>query len=131
MRQIGKAIKNAIFRPCDIAARYGGDEFVMLLPDTDEAGPALIGERVRQAVSLSGIQHEGGRYGVVSVSVGIASFSTVVRTGANPKGCSNMPTEHFMREERWPEPCRPRIGSVHVAYQGAFYRGMTDRCPGP
>jgi diguanylate cyclase (GGDEF)-like protein len=74
LRQVSKAIKNAIFRPGDMAARYGGEEFVMLLPDTDEAGAALIGERIRQAVSLLAIQHEASRYGVVTVSVGIASF---------------------------------------------------------
>ncbi len=55
LRQISKAIQDAIFRPGDIAARYGGEEFVMLLPDTDEIGAALIGERVRQAVSLLSI----------------------------------------------------------------------------
>ena len=55
LRQIGKVIKNAIFRPGDIAARYGGEEFVMLLLDTDETGAALIGERIRQAVSLLSI----------------------------------------------------------------------------
>jgi diguanylate cyclase (GGDEF)-like protein len=46
----------------------------MLLPDTDEIGAALIGERVRQAVSLLSIQHEDSSYHVVTVSVGIASF---------------------------------------------------------
>jgi diguanylate cyclase (GGDEF)-like protein len=79
LRQIGRAIKNTVFRPGDIAARYGGEEFVVLLPDTDEAGAALIGERIRQAVSLLAIPHESSRYGVVTIRVGNASFGRDTR----------------------------------------------------
>ena len=94
LRQIGRAIKNTVFRPGDIAARYGGEEFVVLLPDTDEAGAALIGERIRQAVSLLAIPHERGRYGVVP-SGSESPLSAAIRASENPKCCWNMPTERF------------------------------------
>jgi diguanylate cyclase (GGDEF)-like protein len=44
-------------RVSDVAARYGGEEFAMLLPNTDAAGCARIGERIRCAIREAGIPH--------------------------------------------------------------------------
>jgi diguanylate cyclase (GGDEF)-like protein/PAS domain S-box-containing protein len=44
-------------RPADLAARYGGEEFALLLPNTDAAGCARIGERIRHALREAGISH--------------------------------------------------------------------------
>ena len=73
LRQVGKAIGNAIRRPGDLAARYGGEEFAVLLPDTDEAGAAVIAERIRQSVSDLAICHAANSNGVVTISAGAAA----------------------------------------------------------
>jgi len=52
-------------RPTDFAARYGGDEFVVLLPDTPLAPAAEIAERIRAAV-----EHDMADLGL-TVSVGV------------------------------------------------------------
>jgi diguanylate cyclase (GGDEF)-like protein/PAS domain S-box-containing protein len=44
-------------RPGDLAARYGGEEFAVLLPNTDAAGCAQIGERIRLALGKAGMPH--------------------------------------------------------------------------
>jgi diguanylate cyclase (GGDEF)-like protein/PAS domain S-box-containing protein len=44
-------------RPGDLAARYGGEEFAVLLPNTDAAGCALIGERIRLALEKTAMPH--------------------------------------------------------------------------
>jgi diguanylate cyclase (GGDEF)-like protein/PAS domain S-box-containing protein len=44
-------------RATDVTARYGGEEFAMLLPNTDAAGCARIGERIRRAILEAGIPH--------------------------------------------------------------------------
>lgn len=44
-------------RPGDLAARYGGEEFVLLLPNTDEAGCALVAERIRQSLETLNLAH--------------------------------------------------------------------------
>ena len=60
----GKIMKK-FCRPNDIAARWGGDEFVLLLPNTDEVVTAKIVERMNQAVALAPVDH-----GVLSIAFG-------------------------------------------------------------
>jgi len=58
-------------RTTDLVARYGGEEFVMLLPNTDVAGCARIGERVRLAIRHAGMAHAlNPPSGLVTASVG-------------------------------------------------------------
>ena len=58
-------------RETDVAARYGGDEFVLILPETSKGGAESLGERLRRCVS----EHEFGDGRVqTTISVGIASF---------------------------------------------------------
>ena len=51
-------------RDTDHVARYGGDQLVILLPDTDLRSAGLVAERIRAAVALPGI---------VTVSIGVAA----------------------------------------------------------
>ncbi|WP_268799500.1 GGDEF domain-containing protein [Pseudomonas huanghezhanensis] len=46
-------------RDADIAGRYGGEAFAMLLPDSDKHGGAMLAERLRISVQALEIQHEG------------------------------------------------------------------------
>ena len=58
-------------RAADVTARYGGEEFAMLLPNTDAAGCARIGERIRCAILKAGIPHALNLpSGLVTVSLG-------------------------------------------------------------
>lgn len=58
-------VLNGVKRETDIVARYGGDEFALVLPETDQAGALALAERIREAVR----QQCGGQ---MSVSVGVA-----------------------------------------------------------
>jgi diguanylate cyclase (GGDEF)-like protein/PAS domain S-box-containing protein len=58
-------------RATDVTARYGGEEFAMLLPNTDAAGCARIGERIRRAILEAGIPHAFNLpSGLVTASLG-------------------------------------------------------------
>jgi diguanylate cyclase (GGDEF)-like protein len=60
-------------RKADVLARFGGEEFVVLLPQVDAAGALDSAERIRAALETSGI-HPGGPRKAVTVSVGLAMF---------------------------------------------------------
>jgi diguanylate cyclase (GGDEF)-like protein len=60
-------------RATDVPARYGGDEFVIMLPDTPARGAQEVAERIRQAVETAPFTTEVGRV-PCTVSIGVASF---------------------------------------------------------
>ncbi len=74
LRKIGRVVGYSMRRPGDLAARYGGEEMVVLLPGTDMQGALAVAEGVRQAVQSLGIEHSGNLLGVVTASVGVAAF---------------------------------------------------------
>ena len=73
LRKVAAALNSQTQRPADLAARLGGEEFVMLLPNTEEAGAALVAERVRASVAALGLTHAGSALGHVTISVGVAT----------------------------------------------------------
>jgi two-component system cell cycle response regulator len=58
----------------DLACRYGGEEFLVAMPDTDITVAASVAERLRQDVAEKSVVINGGRDEIkVTVSIGIAS----------------------------------------------------------
>jgi diguanylate cyclase (GGDEF)-like protein len=76
LKTIARLIQASI-RTCDTAARYGGDEFVILLPETPMDGAMVLTERVKQAIettpvpALAGLRDDGEAV-CASVSVGLS-----------------------------------------------------------
>lgn len=62
-------------RPLDRLGRYGGEEFVVLLPGIDDSGAATVAERLREAVAATPVLIEGQAV-AVTVSVGVASAAS-------------------------------------------------------
>lgn len=60
-------------RESDIVARFGGEEFVLMLPDGDDAGIETAG-RIRRAISQLNIPVGGGAAAQVTVSAGVACY---------------------------------------------------------
>ena len=60
----------ATCREIDIAARYGGDEFVVILPETDLPGAIHVAERLRMSIEETDV----GTVGQITASVGVANY---------------------------------------------------------
>lgn len=64
-----------VVREVDIVCRYGGEEFSVILPETDAAGAFVVAEKLREAVDKHDFKDADGNGGAhLSVSVGLASF---------------------------------------------------------
>lgn len=69
--QVSAALKQAL-RSQDVIARTGGDEFVVICPETPLEAAAVCGERLRKAVELARMPADGKPLGV-TISVGVAT----------------------------------------------------------
>ncbi len=59
-------------RDSDRVYRYGGEEFLLLMQNTNAEQSLIVGERIRKAVQDSAIEHNKSDFGVVTVSVGLS-----------------------------------------------------------
>ncbi|WP_158806847.1 sensor domain-containing diguanylate cyclase [Beijerinckia sp. L45] len=73
LRAVAGALRDTIQRPADLVARFGGEEFVILLPGTDLDGAWLVAETVRGAVARLAWPHVRSPFGKLTVSIGIAA----------------------------------------------------------
>jgi diguanylate cyclase (GGDEF)-like protein len=64
-----------LLRKTDQAGRYGGEEFVVLLPETDLSEALLLAQRLRQRISDTAITPEHDAPMPVTVSVGVAALA--------------------------------------------------------
>ncbi len=73
LKIIAKILKNGI-RNVDIASRYGGDEFTLILPNTDGEGAKIVSDRLRKNIENYPYEKELGVKFKLSASFGIAVF---------------------------------------------------------
>lgn len=72
LKKIGAIIKNAK-RDSDIAARFGGEEFVLLMPHTESVNAFILGERIRKEVEREEFSAHGKTYRL-TISGGLSSY---------------------------------------------------------
>jgi diguanylate cyclase (GGDEF)-like protein len=80
--EVGTLLAGCV-RESDILARYGGDEFVVVLPDTPTAGALVIAERIRRTIEAHSFLSAQSLAVHISASFGIASFP---EHAATPEG---------------------------------------------
>lgn len=81
LREIAASIRRSLLRPGDLASRYGGEEFAIVLPGTDSAGAQVIAERIRKVVEATWVLLPDGSRLSATVSIGGAS----ARIGASAR----------------------------------------------
>ncbi|MEC5398685.1 sensor domain-containing diguanylate cyclase [Uliginosibacterium sp. H1] len=74
LKQVATALAGAAVRPRDFLARFGGEEFVFVLPETDETGARMIAERCRTLVQQQQIVHARSTVGpFLTISLGVGT----------------------------------------------------------
>ncbi|MDM3870803.1 GGDEF domain-containing protein [Porticoccus sp. W117] len=71
LKEVAAAITKQLQRPTDLASRFGGEEFALLLPDTDREGAMVVAENILQAVRQVRIPGVEGQDSAITVSVGV------------------------------------------------------------
>jgi len=69
---VARTLSSAL-RSTDAVGRYGGEEFLLLFPETDAAGAPVVAEKLRRAVEGVELRTEDGRLLRASISIGVAS----------------------------------------------------------
>jgi diguanylate cyclase (GGDEF)-like protein len=76
IRRVADVLRHTANRVTDLCCRYGGEEFAVVLVDTDAAGALAVAERIRENVERLRIPHADSASGTVTVSVGVATRTT-------------------------------------------------------
>ena len=75
LRNIAELVKSTVHRPGDLFARFDGQTFALLLPNTPSAGALMMGEQCRQLVESISIPHNRSSVSdKVTISVGVCSL---------------------------------------------------------
>lgn len=83
LKQIAQILKKSVSRPRDLVARFGGEEFVLVLPDTSQASAIEVVERILQSIRTADICHSSSPLDQrLSVSLGV---KTIIPTQKNDK----------------------------------------------
>ncbi|MEO9654795.1 diguanylate cyclase [Marinomonas sp.] len=84
LKTVTASLKSSLLRPSDYVCRYGGEEFIVVLPDTNIEGAKEVAERIRTDVFKLKLEHEHAKHKCITVSVGIASIIDSHEKNANP-----------------------------------------------
>ena len=75
LKKVAAVLTRNLKRPADLAARFGGEEFVLVLPDTNAEGALSVAECCRQQIEALGLPNPySAECQVVTVSVGVATM---------------------------------------------------------
>lgn len=72
LRRVATCLQECLQREGDVACRFGGEEFVIILTDTGPEGASHVAARVHQRVAELAIAHPGAELGRLTVSIGLA-----------------------------------------------------------
>ena len=114
LQGLARCLAASVHRPQDLVSRIGGEEFTLLLPETDEAGALRVADTVHAEVAKLTVESAGLGAGTVTVSIGLAS----VRPGSD-------------RSAPMPDPYRLADGALYEAKNGGRNQTRSVAPPPP
>lgn len=77
LRIISAELRKSLHRYGDVVGRYGGEEFIAILPGTDAMGALKVSGAIIHAINALALPHAKSRYGKVTLSIGAATLEKV------------------------------------------------------
>jgi diguanylate cyclase (GGDEF)-like protein/PAS domain S-box-containing protein len=74
LKQIAEACMDVVSRPGDLVGRFGGEEFVVVLPNTESEGAMHVANEICEALRGRRLPHSGNLPGIVTISAGCATL---------------------------------------------------------
>ena len=74
LKQIAEAALDVVARPGDLVARFGGEEFAVVLPNTSNDGALQVANEICDALRARKLPHMGNPFGIMTISVGCATM---------------------------------------------------------
>jgi two-component system chemotaxis family response regulator WspR len=75
LKQVADVLREHLHRAQDLAARFGGEEFALLLPHTALQDARQLAENLREAIQQQAIRHEGSEFACITISIGCAAVT--------------------------------------------------------
>lgn len=82
LKQIAEAAQDVVSRPGDLVARFGGEEFAVILPNTDEAGVCKLAEEICQSMRARKLAHPDSPQKILTISAGCCAIVPKLGTHA-------------------------------------------------
>ena len=74
LKLVSDTLMKSVTRSDDFVVRYGGEEFAVVLPNTDEEGARLLAEKMLDSIRSCGIQHKASSVAdIVTISIGVTT----------------------------------------------------------
>lgn len=74
LKQIAESAMDVVTRPGDLVARFGGEEFAVVLPNTPSEGAMQVADEISAALRRRRLEHKASPLGYVTISVGCATM---------------------------------------------------------
>jgi diguanylate cyclase (GGDEF)-like protein/PAS domain S-box-containing protein len=98
LKQIAEVAQDVASRPGDLVSRFGGEEFGVILPNTDREGAMRLGLEICEVMRQRNLPHSGNPGGIETVSVGCATMVPVV--GRRPVNLVELADEALYKAKR-------------------------------
>lgn len=75
LRSVAQNISEILQRPNDVLVRFGGEEFLALLIDTDKKGAMYVAQNILDKIKQQNIEHPKSEFSCITLSIGVATYS--------------------------------------------------------
>ena len=81
LQRVARSMRDNLHRPVDYLCRFGGEEFIIILPDTEIQGAIQVAENICKAIEDLKIPHEKSSFNYVTISIGVAATIPKITNG--------------------------------------------------